>query len=38
MAAGADFAADMRARVIAKPLTHAAAAFLLGFLLARALR
>lgn len=37
-AARADFAVDMRDRVIARPLTHAAAAFLLGFILARVLR
>lgn len=36
--AGADFAVHLRDRVIARPLTHAAAAFLLGFVLARALR
>ncbi|HEY0884720.1 MAG TPA: hypothetical protein VGE20_05540 [Ramlibacter sp.] len=36
--ARADFAVQLRDRVIARPLTHAAGAFLLGFVLARALR
>jgi hypothetical protein len=33
-----DFGANMRERVLGKPLTYVAAAFSLGFLLARALR
>jgi hypothetical protein len=37
-AAPADVGANMRERVLAKPLTYVAAAFSLGYILARALR